>query len=1043
MVFAAHYRCGCFIFVHHQRQYIPLVKTEARSLILANASRTSLTQTFVNPLKDRNLEELRYEFPLYDGVSVVSFTCTVNDRVIHGRVKERQKARETYDEAVRQGQTAGLLDQSLDASDVFTMRIGNVPAGALVKVEIVYLGELKHDAEIDGLRFTLPTFIAPRYAASELVDTHGASNVRATGGVSVTLDAQLPVGSSIKTVQSPSHPISVQIGSCSTDSNTDEPSLQKASATLSLGSAEMDKDFILQLSATKLGDPSAVLETHPTIPNQRALMATLVPKFNLPADKPEIVFVCDRSGSMGGGQQIPNLIKALNTFLRSLPVGVKFNICSFGSSYEFLWPRSAAYSQESLNKAVDYVKTFSANFGGTNMYQPVEETFKRRYEDMNLEVFLLTDGEIWDQERLFELINAHVATTKGATRIFSLGIGHGVSHALIEGVARAGNGFAQTVADNEKMDKKVVRMLKGALTPHITDYSLEIKYSQKPEDKAGDDEDFELVEKIESLTFSGATATESEKPPAYQAPKPTLSLFDNSIKDNEDPEPPNASGADGKFDHLPDIKNPTYLQSPYQIPPLFPFHRSNVYVLLSESSPDKVAKSVVLKGTSRHGPLELEIPITVLPENGEMIHQLAARNAVKELEEGRGWIFHAKDSKTGQLLKTQHDGRFSDLVEREAVRLGVTYQVGGKWCSFVAVDSEGGDDQAQPRAQSVQAAVESAMPLSFASNWGVVAPGGGGFGVPPPPKSSGLFGGRPMARMLAAPPPPAAAAISSPEHSKRARVALGSQPTGGLFGAPGAPPPPPPPAPAPSRASRIMNPFTSMFQSAPQAQAAPTDSAFFGAPSAYGVYPPPPPAAPASFASSNSSSPALFGSVSAPLTSATYLPSGNIFGGSAGSPVPPSTTPDDSMAKKLSAGLFSRKKSSASPRADSTWDEEVADKGRGGQQLTGDNLQDIISLQEFSGNWGWTDSLEKITGVRRDAAKAAAGASGLDLDSRSPDILSTVCAVVFLRIKLADEKEAWEMIASKAVSWLEEQLGSEEEIQKWELVLEGLFAGSN
>uniref|UniRef100_A0A8H7KEQ0 VWFA domain-containing protein n=1 Tax=Bionectria ochroleuca TaxID=29856 RepID=A0A8H7KEQ0_BIOOC len=227
----------------------------------------------------------------------------------------------------------------------------------------------------------------------------------------------------------------------------------------------MDKDFILQLSATKLGDPSAVLETHPTIPNQRALMATLVPKFNLPADKPEIVFVCDRSGSMGGGQQIPNLINALNTFLRSLPVGVKFNICSFGSSYEFLWPRSESYSQDSLNKAVNYVKTFSANFGGTNMYQPVEETFKRRYEDMNLEVFLLTDGEIWDQEKLFELINAQVASTKGATRIFSLGIGHGVSHALIEGVARAGNGFAQTVADNEKMDKKVVRMLKGALTP--------------------------------------------------------------------------------------------------------------------------------------------------------------------------------------------------------------------------------------------------------------------------------------------------------------------------------------------------------------------------------------------------------------------------------------------------------------------------------------------------------------------------------------------------------------------------------------------------
>jgi hypothetical protein len=40
-----------------------------------------------------------------------------------------------------------------------------------------------------------------------------------------------------------------------------------------------------------------------------------------------------------------------------------------------------------------------------------------------------------------------------------LGIGGGVSSALIEGVARAGCGFAQMVTDNEQMDSKVVRMV--------------------------------------------------------------------------------------------------------------------------------------------------------------------------------------------------------------------------------------------------------------------------------------------------------------------------------------------------------------------------------------------------------------------------------------------------------------------------------------------------------------------------------------------------------------------------------------------------------
>jgi hypothetical protein len=69
-----------------------------------------------------------------------------------------------------------------------------------------------------------------------------------------------------------------------------------------------------------------------------------------------------------------------------------------------------------------------------------------------------------------------------------------------------------------------------------------------------------------------------------------------------------------------------------------------------------------------------------------MVHQLAAKKAIAELEQGRGWLPEAKDKDTGKLLKEQHESQFSDMVEREAVRLGVQFQVGGKWCSFVALE---------------------------------------------------------------------------------------------------------------------------------------------------------------------------------------------------------------------------------------------------------------------------------------------------------------------------------------------------------------------
>jgi hypothetical protein len=689
--------CGLYYIVPGQRsyqsparKYLPQVDLSVHSTIISSTSRTTLTQNFVNPLSDKAIPELRYTFPLYDGVSVVGFTCTVNkDRVIRGIVKERNEARKTYDEAVERGETAGLLEQLPEASDVFTTTVGNVPAGAEIKVEITYLGELKHDAEVDGLRFTIPTSIAPRYGdyPGELVK---GSNVSTKEGIKIVIDADMPSGSNIKSVQSPSHPISVTIGNTSVGgaSGTDM-SLQKASATLSLGTAELDKDFVLQVVAADTGNPVAVLETHPTLPNHRAIMTTLVPKFNLPSSRPEIVFVCDRSGSMGGGQRIPHLKAALQIFLKSLPLGVKFNICSFGTHHSLLFDKgSVSYDASSLDKATKHVAEFSANFGGTEMYRPLEDVVNKRHKDMDLEIFLLTDGEVWNHENLFNLIDKSVDESEGAIRLFTLGIGNDVSHALIEGLARAGNGFAQTVMDNEKMNSKVLRMLKAALTPHIKDYTLEIKYAADP--KVDDDDDgFEVIEKVmDALSIDVSVA--SSEPKGADAPKKTISLFDPTADpDVEMTDASKDTTAGGKYSGVPPISEPKLLQAPFVVPPLYPFNRTSVYLLLSPETTQKTPKSVVLRGTSAHGPLELEIPVTILPDKAETIHQLAARKAIRELEDGRGWIFYARDARSdGKLLREAYPGRFSDMVEREAVRLGVKFQVGGKWCSFVAVDDK-------------------------------------------------------------------------------------------------------------------------------------------------------------------------------------------------------------------------------------------------------------------------------------------------------------------------------------------------------------------
>jgi hypothetical protein len=272
---------------------------------------------------------------------------------------------------------------------------------------------------------------------------------------------------------------------------------------------------------------------------------------------------------------------------------------------------------------------------------------------------------------LFRYVNDQVQESNGKIRVFPLGIGSGVSHSLIEGLARAGNGFALAVQHGERLENSVVRMLRGALSPHITDYTLEVNYEQQ-------DDDFEVIDKVtEGLKVLLMDPEKSSESQPQQ--KPTISLFDSAAN----PEKDDLMNLEVK---LPEIPSPKLLQAPHKIPSLFAFSRTAVYLLMPPDTIRRNPTAVVLRATSEHGPLELEIPIEVLPTPGQTIHQLAAKKAVQDLEEGRGWIYEAKDQ-SGKLVKEKYPSCFEDLVKKEAVRLGEKFKIAGKYCSFVAVNA--------------------------------------------------------------------------------------------------------------------------------------------------------------------------------------------------------------------------------------------------------------------------------------------------------------------------------------------------------------------
>ncbi|KAI9643283.1 hypothetical protein NHQ30_007900 [Ciborinia camelliae] len=643
--------CGC---VTTGNQRLPLHEAEVYTTIISRTFKTVLKQTFVNSVTSEDGQQYLYRFPTYDGTSVVGFKCKVGSKFLHGFVKEKKQAEAILDAALAKGDTAGILTQIPRVSNAFLMRIGNVPTGVRVLVEITYIGELEQ--YVDGILFTIPTWIAPSYglnspakhpSAAESVTSPIIDHITPT--IEITVDIILPEGQIIKGIESPSHMIAVSIGTIST-ATQEAPTMNRASTTLSHVTAGLEKEFILAIQSNDTGTPYALLENHPTIPNHRALIVSLVSQFSPPdslSSPSEIVFVADHSHRIRDDipsrfrHDIPMLNSALKVFLKSLPTNVKFNICSFGTKNDFLWPQSKDYNSETLQEAMQYIAIFDASYGGKKRFKAIQATIERRLSEMPLEIILLTDGSSRYDAGLFDYVSEQVEKAQGNIRIFCLAIGNASLPAMNEKISRPGNGISQCVQSGERLEASVVHLLRGALSPHVWDTILEVKYDE--------DDDFELVDKVTD--------------------KMEILLSEHEESNTSSP----VLGSNNKDMDASQAYYPQIIQAPHGIPGLFANTRTTVYLLMCPRTIHRNPTSITLRNSSSDRSPILDIPIQVLTEKNTTIHQLAARKATQDLEGSGGWMYNQTTSET------------RILTEKETVRLGETFQITNKWCSFVAV----------------------------------------------------------------------------------------------------------------------------------------------------------------------------------------------------------------------------------------------------------------------------------------------------------------------------------------------------------------------
>ncbi|CAM4755660.1 unnamed protein product [Rotaria magnacalcarata] len=452
------------------KESVPLKEVYIEACLHSFAADVKLTQVFRN---DESVPiEAVYCFPVEENAAIYAFVARIDDdREIVAEIKEKKLAQQEYTHALAQGHGAYLFEQNEDSNDIFIVSVGALKPRSQCRITISYVTELDllHCNEKPTIRFVIPTTIAPRYSPSNKgMSSPGGTQAEYIESAPYTIEFVCKIDKidqHVSSISSPSHPIVV-------DFNNDDVFL----VTFSQQAIQLDRDIIvdIELSKTRTNTIAAV--------EKGALMVSFMPseedcRGSSYDGRNEFLFIIDCSGSMDEDNKIGLACKAMLLFFKSLPTNCCFNIVRFGSTFSPLFSDQVTreYNATNLREAETLIKCMTANMGGTELLEPLK-WLKKNEPPVGCarQIFLLTDGEVSDVDQVTNLCR-DMATF---TRIFSFGLGHSPSRALVKGLARVTNGHFTFIPPQTKVDVHVAEQLARALQPSISNVHVKWNTNQ-------------------------------------------------------------------------------------------------------------------------------------------------------------------------------------------------------------------------------------------------------------------------------------------------------------------------------------------------------------------------------------------------------------------------------------------------------------------------------------------------------------------------------------------------------------------------------------
>ncbi len=427
-----------------------------------DAAKTSISQSFKNPNSVRI--EADVYIPIPPDALITDFSFMINGKMQKGELMDKDKARKTYEDIVREMRDPGLLEFA--ERGLAHVRLFPIEPNSKSEIQYEFVQTLKADQGTYRL----------------LVPLKNSDNVKTTDKCSQNIKVKLfPISETqtFRNIYSPSHKLDII-----QPKTADDPIVITANTTQN--EENTNKDLTIYFEKQNRDLAFSLLSEYDIDSTQGTFMLLFDPPVTKDdaQDEPEaqdVVFALDVSGSMSG-DKIVQACNSLKQCVNMLRPGDRFGLLQFSSTI-MPWNDGTLIdaSKENKEKAIRWIEKIRAS-GGTNIGDALETALKMntvKTTDTASKrlhtIIFITDGlptvGVTDVNKLLDVL---AANNKSSLRVFTFGLGFDVNTRLLDQMAENTRAASDYVKPGENIEVPVSHLFDKISRPAMINLSMKI-----------------------------------------------------------------------------------------------------------------------------------------------------------------------------------------------------------------------------------------------------------------------------------------------------------------------------------------------------------------------------------------------------------------------------------------------------------------------------------------------------------------------------------------------------------------------------------------